>query len=117
MSSRSVPCRGKQSGGVPELKRVIVSFDKSIAMEPTLEKSLLQIFGGAGNESSPVDASLPAARNNASLSSTDIPGLAAEAERQFTFGQDELKRGNWAGYGDAMKKVEKLIEQLKEKAK
>jgi uncharacterized membrane protein (UPF0182 family) len=102
-----------QNGGVPELKRVIVAFENSIAMEPTLEKSLLQIFGGAKNATVSNDASSSSAGAEASPPSTDIKGIAAEANRQFTLGQEELKRGNWAGYGEAMKKVEKLLGELK----
>jgi hypothetical protein len=106
-----------QSGGVPELKRVIVAFENNIAMEPTLEKSLMQIFGGARNDTNSVDTSLPATRNNVSPLSTDMKSLAAEADRQFSMGQEELKRGNWAGYGEAMKKVERLLGEMKGKSK
>jgi uncharacterized protein len=100
---------GSESGGVPELKRVIVAFENSIAMEPTLEKSLSQIFGGtkfaSGENSSIVQ--------KAEESSKDVKSIIAEAGRQYNLGQEELKRGNWAGYGEAMKRVEQLLGELK----
>lgn len=106
-----------QGGGVPELKRVIIAFENSIAMESTLEKSLMQIFGGAKNQVVSNDGSSSSNQTEASPSLGGIKSLAAEAERQFNLGQEELKRGNWAGYGESMKKVEKLLGELKEKAK
>src|SRR4030095_11542036 len=36
-----------QEGSLPELKRVIVAFGNTIAMEETLELALARIFGGA----------------------------------------------------------------------
>ncbi|MGA2507031.1 MAG: UPF0182 family protein [Chitinispirillaceae bacterium] len=115
---------GSQSGGVPELKRVIVAYENSIAMEPTLEKSLLQIFGGqkesdTGATIASSDESLSQAQQAEThpMSKDLMARLIAEANRQFMSGQEEMKRGNWAGYGDAMKKVERLLEELKKAAK
>jgi uncharacterized membrane protein (UPF0182 family) len=107
-----------QSGGVPELKRVIVAFENSIAMESTLEKSLLQIFGSADKITGAESVSEKAAGIDAAYKAPDnIKTLAAEADRQFRLGQEELRRGNWAGYGEAMKKVEALIGEIQTKAK
>jgi hypothetical protein len=101
---------GSSGGGVPELKRVIVAYENSIAMESTLEKSLSVIFGGSlkprqDQEPERVKAQEPSIRD-----------LISDADRQFTKGQDELKRGNWAGYGEAMKKVEALLREIRAKA-
>jgi uncharacterized protein len=104
-----------QSGGVPELKRVIVAYGNSIAMEETLEKSLAAIFGRASETATPVPAGMapeasPAAPQN-------LKSLISEAGRQFEIGQQELKKGNWAGYGAAMRNVEQAIKELGAKAK
>jgi len=112
---------GSQSGGVPELKRVIVAFENSIAMEATLEKSLSQIFGGLkASESAAADGTGTKATSGENISiaqqaeaSKDVKSLIAETDRQYTLGQEELKRGNWAGYGEAMKRVERLLGELK----
>jgi hypothetical protein len=106
---------GSQSGGVPELKRVIVAFENSIAMEPTLEKSLSLIFGGAAApaEKGQQAAEQPAAQQPAK----DLQGLIAEAGRQFERGQEELRRGNWQGYGEAMKQVERILREMKKNVK
>ncbi|MGB7567840.1 MAG: UPF0182 family protein, partial [Chitinivibrionales bacterium] len=100
-----------QSGGVPELKRVIVAYGNSIVMEENLEKSLNSIFGRSFEPLKEANV-----QDNAAAQ-TDIKGLIAEAGRQFDNAQQELRRGNWAGYGSAMQKVEQIIKDLGAKAK
>lgn len=106
---------GAESGGVPELKRVIVAYENSIAMEETLGKSLLQIFGIS---STPVSSNgiSQSQESRMTLSTGNLRSLIAEADRQFSIGQEALKQGNWAGYGEAMKKVKELIGELKKKS-
>jgi hypothetical protein len=101
-----------QNGGVPELKRVIVSYGNSIAMEETLEKSLNTIFGKTFEPLAQEASSQPVPNN-----SGDVKSLISEAGHQFETAQEELKRGNWAGYGNAMQKVEQLLKDLGNKVK
>ncbi|MBN1979902.1 MAG: UPF0182 family protein [Chitinivibrionales bacterium] len=100
-----------QSGGVPELKRIIVAYENQIAMESTLDKSLMIIFGGVPQ---PTEQPVIASKQEAPTPGTDgsIKQLISEANRQFLTAQQELKQGNWAGYGEAMKNVQKLLEEL-----
>jgi uncharacterized protein len=99
-----------ENGGVPELKRVIVAYGNSIVMEETLEKSLNSIFGRSFE---PLQKNIAEAAPPA----TDIKGLISEASRQYETAQTELKRGNWAGYGAALQKVEQLLKDLGAKVK
>ena len=104
-----------QSGGVPELKRVIVSYGNSIAMEATLEKSLGIIFGISAESAAP--ASQQTATAAPAIPQQDLKSLVSEAGRFYEIGQQELKKGNWAGYGEAMRKVEQSIKELSAKVK
>jgi uncharacterized protein len=99
-----------QSGGVPELKRVIVAFGNNIAMEENLEKSLATIFGASVQAVPP--SSQQSATSQVTAPQQDIKTLIAEAGRLYEIGQQELKKGNWAGYGAAMQKVERAIKEL-----
>jgi uncharacterized membrane protein (UPF0182 family) len=102
-----------QSGGVPELKRVIVAYENNIAMEPTLAASLQQIFGQAAAHLTVTDTNGTAAPLPAALPAiAGLKNLIAEANRQFELGQQELHRSNWAGYGEAMEQVRKLLGEL-----
>jgi uncharacterized protein len=106
-----------QSGGVPELKRVIVAYGNSISMEETLEKSLEAIFGRTVDAVQPAPLSAAAGVPSVVSPVKDIKSLIAEAGRQYELGQQELKKGNWAGYGESMRKVEQSIKELGVKVK
>ena len=41
-----------------------------------------------------------------------LAAAPSAVQAQFEIGQAELKRGNWAGYGNAMREVEQLLSEL-----
>jgi len=100
-----------ESGGVPELKRVIVAYSNSIAMEPTLQGSLDAIFGVAKQapEVSPAQKTPGPADIGVQ---GNIKRLIVEANREFEKAQDELAKKNWAGYGASMAEVQRLLKEL-----
>jgi hypothetical protein len=93
-------------GSLPELKRVIVAFGSQIAMEETLEQSLQRLFGAKPGQKQAQSAapSTPAA--------TDDKNLGRRALEHFQRSQEFLKQGNWAGYGEEIKRVEALLKQM-----
>ncbi len=94
-----------EQGSLPELKRVIVAFGNQISMEETLEQSLQKIFGGKpSREQAPVTALPERAK--------DEKDPARQALDHFQRSQEMLRQGNWAGYGDELKKVEALLRQM-----
>jgi uncharacterized membrane protein (UPF0182 family) len=94
-----------EQGSLPELKRVIVAFGNQISMEETLEQSLQKIFGGKpSREQAPVTALPERAK--------DEKDPARQALEYFHRSQEMLRQGNWAGYGDELKKVEALLRQM-----
>jgi uncharacterized protein len=102
-----------EQGALPELRRVIVAFGNQIAMEPTLEQSLQRIFGGRvrGDEAAPARA---ADGKPAPALTGAIMGLAQKAWDAWQRGQDAIKRGDWAAYGQAQKQLEETLRQLRE---
>ncbi len=102
-----------QSGGVPELKRVIVAYSNNIAMEETLQQSLDAIFGVPRQNAEVQLANAQTTFLNAPPDKqADIKRLIAEANKQFEKAQDELTKKNWAGYGAAMGEVQRLLKEL-----
>ncbi|HSK30696.1 MAG TPA: UPF0182 family protein [Candidatus Limnocylindria bacterium] len=95
-------------GSLPELKRVIVAFGSQISMEETLEQSLARLFG--------TKPSQEAAR--VQPPTTAEPGadksLAVQAMGHFQRAQEFLKQGNWAGYGEEMRRVEGLLKEMQQ---
>ena len=91
-----------EQGELPELRRVIVAYDKEVVMRPTLEEALTALFG---NESAPQVAqpSTPInADSNLIQQAADAFGKAETAQRQ----------GNWAEYGRYQQQLKKVIQQL-----
>jgi uncharacterized membrane protein (UPF0182 family) len=98
-----------EQGSLPELKRVIVAFGNQISMEETLEQALQKIFGGK-----PVVPSTPA-EPSPSAAAKDQDDPARQALDHFQRAQEFLRQGNWAGYGEELKKVEALLRQMQTK--
>ncbi|HEX9662190.1 MAG TPA: UPF0182 family protein [Candidatus Binatia bacterium] len=98
-----------EQGGLPELKRVIVAFGNQIAMEETLEESLQRIFGGKA-----VSVPAPSAAPPLEVAKDQIDP-ARQALDHFQRAQEFLRQGNWAGYGEELKRVEALLRQMQTK--
>ena len=97
-----------EQGSLPELKRVVVAFGDRIAMEETLDQALQRIFGGKPAGESP-QAPAPAA------TAAPVKGdqsMARQALEHFQRSQELLKQGNWAGYGEELKRVENLLREM-----
>jgi len=106
-----------EKGSLPELKRVIVAFGNQIAMEENLEASLAQIFGGPGKRpvvarAEPATASAPPLGREAGVRS-----LVDQAWQQYSRAQDLLRQGNFAGYGEEIKRLEGTLKTLRERAR
>lgn len=95
----------EDKGGLPELRRVIVAYENDVVMAETLDQALSAIFGGRKLAA----VSVPAPSERQSLS---IQDLAKEAEMVFERAKGLQKQGDWAGYGEQLKKLEQLIRQM-----
>jgi uncharacterized membrane protein (UPF0182 family) len=97
-----------ESGGLPELKRVIVAAGENIAMKETLEESLQAIFG---TETIPEDETPPQVTIP---SAYDIAELIQEAIQHYQQAQEYLKVGDWANYGAELDAMNLVLERLAE---
>lgn len=93
-------------GGLPELKRVIVAYGNSIAMEEDLEQSLSRIFTGR------VERPSGAAAAKAEPRGGDQRQLIRDANAAFERAQSRLRAGDFAGYGDEMGRLGQLLKRL-----
>ena len=98
-----------EQGGLPELKRVIVAFGNQIVMEETLEQGLQRIFSGKA-----VSVPTPSAAPSLEVEKDQIDP-ARQALDHFQRAQEFLRQGNWAGYGEELKRVEALLRQMQTK--
>jgi uncharacterized membrane protein (UPF0182 family) len=108
-----------EQGALPELRRVIVAYGNSIAMEPTLEQSLARIFGSRV-ESAAVRPAEPGAPAPAAPggSATALPSVEASIQKAWdawTKAQEAVKRGDWAAYGAEQRRLEEALKELRRK--
>ncbi len=120
----------RSSGGrIPELKRVIVAYESSIAMEPTLDGALASLFGErvtAVEEAEPVDEGEVVSDGEepttdevtgepAPAATTEVaaPGsLGDRARRQYERAVEAQRAGDWAAYGEALEALEATLREL-----
>ena len=96
---------------MPELKRIIVAHKDSIAMEPTLEKALEEVFQGEG-EISPEEPEGEETENGSKIQ-PEIKNLVEEINRLFEQSQEAQQQGNWSEYGNALKELGGKLEELR----
>jgi uncharacterized membrane protein (UPF0182 family) len=96
-----------ESGKIPELKRVVVAYENRIAMEETLDAALSRIFGEVrvSDEAAPA----PVARTAAV---PEQKGLAAQARAHFDRAMKAQREGNWALYGEEIRKLGEVIGKM-----
>ncbi|MBM4145838.1 MAG: UPF0182 family protein [Nitrospira sp.] len=90
--------------GLPELRRVIVAYENDVVMEENLELALQRLFGAKAIAGK-------ADRAVADIKST-TSDLAKEAMRVFERAIELQRQGNWAGYGEEIRKLEQLLKRI-----
>lgn len=95
-----------ESGKIPELKRVIVAYDNSIAMAGTLEEGLAKIFGVGQSKASDEGGKA----ETKPLSENDTKRIR-DAAAAYEEAMQAQKNGDWAGYGEAIKKLGDILKQ------
>ena len=101
-----------EQGALPELRRVVVAYGNQIAMEPTLEASLARVFGARVRGDEP--AGRPAAERVASAPTAAIAAGVQRAWEAWQRGQEALRKGDWATYGQEQKRIEEALRSLRE---
>lgn len=104
-----------EKGSLPELKRIITAYGNQIAMEENLDTALARLFGGAARE--PVSARIPSAPGGAPAElDFSFKALAGRAYDHYTRAQELLRQGNFAGYGEEVKRLESALKELRARA-
>ena len=116
-------------GRIPELKRVIVAYQEQIVMAETLTQGLVEIFGrsvatalspdrrvdaGTGVPGAQVPIVAPPGTGAGVTGAVDAAfvNLAEQAAGHFERATAAQREGNWALYGEEMKKLGDVLAQL-----
>lgn len=110
-----------QAGRIPELTRVIVAYQNRIVMERTLDEAIARLFGGSGSDRAArpaVTAAAPGAAPGTappagSAANAEWERMAAEASQTYQRALDAQKAGDWAKYGEEIKRLGELLERMK----
>ena len=101
-------------GKIPELKRVIVAYQNQIVMEETLDEALSRLFPGGRPRAEQVPAVPvgPTPPGQVEEPRTDASALAAEARAHYDRAMKAQREGNWALYGEEIKRLGEVLEKL-----
>jgi len=92
------------SGSIPELKRVLVSYEDDMAMEETLERALAVLFG---------EGAAPVVPAPAPSGEPVVAGsLAHQAAGEWAEVEAAAQRGDWAAFGAAMDRLGATLSTL-----
>lgn len=91
--------------GLPELRRVIVSYENEVVMEEDLESALVRLFGAKRQPSTKPQPEQKETRMS-------ISELSKEALRLYERAIELQRQGNWAGYGEEIKKLEQVLRKM-----
>jgi uncharacterized membrane protein (UPF0182 family) len=95
-----------ETGQLPELKRVIAAYGDRVVMDETLAGALAALFKG------PAAASPPAAAPAETALAGPEADRAREALSHYNDAVQQLKSGNWAGFGKELDALRPLLEEL-----
>jgi uncharacterized protein len=90
-----------EQGELPELKRVIVAYNKNVVMEETLEASLNQIFGNA-----------QPAKQVLGIPVEQFTTQVKQALETQTKAEAAARQGNWADYGRFQTELQNILLKL-----
>ncbi len=108
-AARSSRTSRSDSAALPELKRVIVSFSKRLAMEKTLDAALFRVLDKQNATVQATESSVP--------SSSEGFGTAKRALEHYQQAKAYLKKGDWTGYGKELKILENMLTEMADKGR
>lgn len=107
---------------LPELKRVLVAFGDSVAIGDTLEDALRSVFAASsGSERKREITQAADSIATEGLREDDgtkaLRALVEDAIRAYEEADNYISEGDFAGFGESLAKLGKLLEELEERTK
>ena len=100
-----------EASRLPELKRVVVSYQNRVAMETSLSLALAQVLAETpvteGRGQAPATGQEPT-----EPMPTDVPALVRSAQAHYEAAQACLDAGDWACYGEELEALEQDLQAL-----
>lgn len=97
--------RANSGKSLPELKKVIVGLGERIVMEDNIQLAFARLFGAKPEQ--------PGTTTPSPSAEGDINSLIIKAADLFEKAKQAQQAGDWAGYGEHIKELENVLNQLK----
>ncbi len=97
---------------IPELRAVIAVHGDRVVMEQSLEQALVQLFGQNGTRPEGILGVTAATGPESTLEE-----LITRAQDYYERAQDNLRQGNWAGYGEYIEKLKTVLDEMERQAR
>ena len=112
-----------ERGDLPELKRIILSTGGRVAWGETFDKALTELMGtqiDTGSKSGvkaqqpkkPEPSQMPQGASVQAEGSSGLAGLTKEARAHYDRAEEASRRGDWAKYGEELKKLGETLSKL-----
>lgn len=104
-----------EGGRIPELKRVVVAFQNRVVMRETLDAALAELFGGSpgAHRTRPGDAAAATGTPaSPEAPSTQLRAQLDEARQHYQAALEAQRAGDWARYGEEVKRLGELLDRL-----
>lgn len=101
--------RASGKNSIPEMKRVIVYYGDKIILAENIEDAMQQLFNYSnGNQANTSTGAAVTGNSGKAVA----PDKVKEAKDMYDKAMDALKNGDWASYGDYIKKLGDIIDTL-----
>ena len=100
-----------ETGQLPELKRVIPAYGDRVVMDETLAGALAALFKETA-PAAPPSASAPSGASAKTALAGPEADRAREALSHYNAAVQQLKSGNWAGFGAELDALRPLLEEM-----
>ncbi len=114
-AGNNIAGRGKQAASsvsLPELKRIIAVYGSRVVMNERLENALRAVLAA---DPASEQVSTPESIETRVLPDKGISEIAKKALIHYRKAKEYLREDNWAGYGNELNELEKILTALEEK--
>lgn len=103
-----------ESSELPELKRVVVSYNDKIVMKENFQKAIEALFN---EDETLIDTGIEEfipeeADGRTTPLSDNISDLSSRALQLYQNAQENLQNGNWSAYGDDIQQLEEILTRM-----
>jgi hypothetical protein len=112
--------RADSEKAIPEVRRIIASYNDKVVMEDTLEKALTSLFGGPSDPNEQIESSVSDESTDIEQIPVDSPlpedeaGLIKQANQLYEQAQEALKSGSLSEYEKKINELGNILKRLEQ---